>query len=416
MRVEIISIGDELLIGQTINTNASWMGEQLINIGIHVDWVTTVGDSKQRLTQAVQIAETRSDVVLITGGLGPTHDDVTKKVVTEYFGGTLVINNEVLDMVRERFARRGYKMAKVNEEQALVPDNADVMINELGTAPGMIFHKNGKSFYVMPGVPREMKGLMNNYILPKLKEQLDGKAIRIRILMTTGVPESTLYERLDNLNEIEEQAQLAFLPNLYGVKLRLMAKGNSDDDAEKKVQRAETMVREKIGRDIFADKEISLEEAIAELLIKRGETLAVAESCTGGLISNRLTNISGSSQFYERGVISYSNEAKMQLLGVSEDVLIRHGAVSKEVAMAMAEGVRKMAKTDYAISVTGIAGPTGGTPEKPVGLVFIGYADKDGSKVIKQTFANDRIGNKQRSAQAALNLLRKQILIKQQNR
>lgn len=412
MRVEIISIGDELLIGQTINTNASWIGEQLLNIGIHVDWVTTVGDSKERLTQAVQIAESRCDVVLITGGLGPTHDDVTKKVVTDYFNGTLVMNAQVLEMVKERFAKRGYKMAKVNEDQALVPDNAEVMLNELGTAPGMIFRKNGKSFYVMPGVPREMKGLMNTYILPQLEEQLNGQAIRVRILMTTGVPESTLYERLDNLNEIEENAQLAFLPNLYGVKLRLMAKASSGQEADKKIQRAEKLVRKKINRDIFADREISLEEAIADLLIERQKTLAVAESCTGGLISNRLTNISGSSKFFERGVISYSNAAKMELLGVPEELLIQHGAVSAEVAIVMAEAVRKLAKTDYGISVTGIAGPTGGTPEKPVGLVYIGYADSDGSLAIKQTFANDRIGNKQRSAQAALNLLRKQILKK----
>ncbi len=410
MRVEIISIGDELLIGQTINTNAGWMGEQLVNIGIHVDWVTTVGDSTARLTQAIQVAESRSDVVLITGGLGPTHDDVTKKVVSDYFAGKLVKNQQVLDMVKKRFAKRGYKMAQVNEDQALVPDNATVMLNTLGTAPGMIFRRAGKAFYVMPGVPSEMKGMMTKYILPQLKKQLDGKTIRIRTLMTTGIPESTLYERLDNLTEIEENAQLAFLPNLYGVKLRLMAKGDSDAQAEQKVQRAENLVREKINRDIFADKEISLEETIADMLTARGETLAVAESCTGGLISNRLTNISGSSQFYERGVISYSNKAKMELLSVPEELLVKHGAVSEQVARAMAEGIRNLAGSDYGISVTGIAGPTGGTLEKPVGLVYIGYADEDGSMVIKQTFADDRIANKQRSAQAALNVLRKQLL------
>ncbi len=412
MHIEIISIGDELLIGQTINTNASWIGEHLLNIGIHVDWVTTVGDDKDRLTQAIQIAESRNDVVLITGGLGPTHDDITKKVVTDYFGGTLVMNQEVLEQVKERFRKRGYTMAKVNEAQALVPDNAEVIRNELGTAPGMIFRRNGKFFYVMPGVPREMKGMMNSTILPQIKEQLTGQAIRIRILMTTGVPESTLFERLNNLADIEKNAQMAFLPNLYGVKIRLMAKADSEERAEEKVKLAENLVREKIGRDIFAEKEVSLEEAVAELLVQRGETVAVAESCTGGLISNRLTNIPGSSTFYERGVISYSNEAKMELLGVPKKMLIEHGAVSSQVAIAMAEGVRHISKTDYGISVTGIAGPTGGTEEKPVGLVFIGYADEEGSVSINQTFANDRLGNKQRSAQAALNLLRKQILKK----
>ena len=412
MHVEVISVGDELLIGQTVNTNASWIGEQLINIGVHLEWVTTVGDSEERLSQALRIAESRADVVLITGGLGPTHDDVTKKVVADYFESQLVMNQEILEHVKERFRRRGFDMARVNEGQALVPDKAEIMRNELGTAPGMIFRRNGASVFVMPGVPREMKGMMKNYVLPMLKKQAGGLAVRIKNLMTTAVPESTLYERLDNLNEIEKYVHVAFLPNLFGVKIRLMAKADSENEAVDKLQRAEKLVRDKINRDIFADEQVSLEEAIAKLLIERGETLAVAESCTGGMISNRLTNISGSSQFFERGVISYSNDAKIQMLGVPEKLIKADGAVSAEVARTMAEGVRNLASTDYGMSVTGIAGPTGGTAEKPVGLVYVGYADARGSSVEKHTFANDRIGNKQRSVQAALNLLRKNILSK----
>ena len=412
MRVEIISVGDELLIGQTMNTNAGWMGEQLLNIGVHVDWVTTVGDSKERLRQAVQIAESRADVILVTGGLGPTHDDVTKLVLTAYFASTLVLNKDILQEVKERFRKRGFKMAKVNEEQALVPDKAKLITNALGTAPGLIFEKGSKTFYVMPGVPREMKSMMRDTVLPQLKGQLDGEAIRVKKLMTTGIPESTLFERLDNLAEIEQYAQVAFLPNLFGVKIRLMARADNDTEAEYKLAHAEKLVRDKINRDIFADKDISLEEAIAELLVHRRETLAVAESCTGGMISNRLTNIPGSSQFYERGIISYSNKAKIEILRVPEALILQHGAVSPQVALSMARGVRKLAGTNYGLSVTGIAGPSGGTPEKPVGLVFIGFADENESTFEKHTFANDRIGNKQRSVQAALNLLRKKIVIK----
>ncbi|MBN1481874.1 competence/damage-inducible protein A [candidate division KSB1 bacterium] len=414
MRVEVISIGDELLIGQTVNTNASWIGEQLINIGIQLRWVTTVGDSTQDITQALHIAESRSDVALITGGLGPTHDDVTKKVVSDYFGATLVMNEEILDAIKERFRKRRFKMAKVNEEQARVPDNAELLKNDRGTAPGMIFRKDGKSFYVMPGVPHEMKGMMQSHILPELGKHA-GAAIRIKNFMTTGVPESLLYERLDNLHEIERYVRLAFLPNLFGVKIRIMAFADNEKVASDKLEQAEKLVRAKIGRDIFADKDISLEEKIAEILIKRGETLAVAESCTGGMISNRLTNIAGSSSFFERGVISYSNAAKVELLGVPEGLILEHGAVSAQVALAMAEGVQRLAGTDYGLSVTGIAGPSGGTAEKPVGLVFVGYADANSSTFEKFTFANDRIGNKQRSVQAALHLLRKQILNRDQD-
>lgn len=412
MRVEVISIGDELLIGQTVNTNASWIGEQLLNIGIHLCWVTTVGDTSEHIRQALQIAESRSDVVIITGGLGPTHDDVTKKVVADYFDATLVMNVTILRHITERFRKRQVKMAKVNEEQALVPHNAEILFNDLGTAPGLLFRKNGKTFYVIPGVPHEMKEMMHSYILPELKKQIS-TTIRIKNLMTTGVPESLLFERLDNLAEIEKNARLAFLPNLFGVKIRIMATADNEQQALDKLARAEKLIRAKIGRDIFADTDVSLEEKIAEILLKRGETLAVAESCTGGMISNRLTNIAGSSNFFERGVVCYSNAAKVDLLGVPEEVIMQHGAVSAQVALAMAEGIRRISGTDYGLSVTGIAGPGGGTPAKPVGLVFVGYADAGNATFEKFTFANDRIGNKQRSAQAALNMLRNRILNKE---
>ncbi len=410
MNIEVISIGDELLIGQTVNTNASWIGEQLINIGVQLAWVTTVGDSEENVRHALDIAESRSDVVLLTGGLGPTHDDVTKKIVCDYFDCNLVRNEEVLEKVKERFRKRGFDMAKVNEDQALVPDNADVMMNELGTAPGMIFRRNGKTVFVMPGVPREMKALVTNYVLPEIRKNLGGNVIRIKNLMTTGVPESTLYEQLDNLQDIEKEAKIAFLPNLYGIKLRLMVSAESETQAQEKLSRAEALLREKINTAIYSEGEVALEETIAQLLTDRGETLAVAESCTGGLVSNKLTDIPGSSTYFDRGIISYSNAAKIEMLGVPQELIEKYGAVSEPVAKSMAEQVRNISGTTYGISITGIAGPSGGTPEKPVGLVYVAYADESKTKVERHTFANDRLGNKERSTQAVLNLLRKQIL------
>ncbi|MBN1559221.1 competence/damage-inducible protein A [candidate division KSB1 bacterium] len=410
MRVEIISVGDELLIGQTVNTNASWMGQQLLNMGVVVDWVTIVGDSHERLKLAMTTAASRADVVIITGGLGPTHDDITKAVVADYFGARFVVNEEVLERVRERFRKRGLQMAKVNEGQALVPENAEIIVNELGTAPGMVFRTTEKLFYVMPGVPGEMKAMMMDAVLPQLKTRLSGSAVRVKNLMTTGVPESALFERLDNLDEIQKYAKVAFLPNLLGVKIRILAKGNDDADATENLRRAEMLLRDKIGGEIFTDHDISLEETVAALLVERGETIAVAESCTGGMIANRLTNIPGSSRFFDRSIVAYSNSAKMQLLQVPAGLIDAYGAVSFQVAQAMAAGARTMAQTDYGLSVTGIAGPGGGTAAKPVGLVFIGYADENETVSEKWTFADDRIGNKQRATQAALNLLRKKIM------
>ncbi|MBN1466564.1 competence/damage-inducible protein A [candidate division KSB1 bacterium] len=410
MRVEIISVGDELLIGQTINTNASWIGEQLLNIGLMVEWVTIVGDSAEDLHLALRTAAARADVVLITGGLGPTHDDITKTVVADYFGAALILNEEVLEQVKERFRKRGLPMAKVNEGQALVPAGAEVIKNVNGTAPGMVFHRAEQLFYVMPGVPHEMKAMMTNAVLPQLKRQLHGSAIRVKKLMTTGVPESVLFERLDSLAEIEKYARVAFLPDLFGVKLRLMARGEDEAVAAANLSRAEKMVREKIGGDIYAENDLSLEEAIAASLVERGETIAVAESCTGGMIADRLTNIPGSSQFFTGAIVAYSNKLKIDVLRVPAALIEEHGAVSSEVAGAMAEGVRRVAQVDYGLAVTGIAGPTGGSIEKPVGLVFIGYADKDRCVTEKYTFADDRIGNKKRSTQAALNLVRKMML------
>ncbi|MDZ7724748.1 MAG: competence/damage-inducible protein A [candidate division KSB1 bacterium] len=407
MDIEVLSIGDELLSGQTVNSNASWMGQRLVEIGVTPRWVTTLGDVAEHCYAALQTASQRADVVLVTGGLGPTHDDITKKVVTEFFDSRLVLNPEWLEAIKQRFMHRNIPLAKVNEEQAMVPEDADMIENPLGTAPGMVFRTDKVTCYVMPGVPHEMHNMMQSFVLPELKKQT-GQVIRMRTLKTTGIPESTLYEKMGDIESIG--AKVAFLPGLDGVKIRLTVEAESEQDADRQLQRAAEQVRERAGEFVYTEEEKALEHVIADLLLERGKTLAVAESCTGGLLADKLTSISGSSKYFMQGVIAYSNEAKRNVLGVAETLLKEHGAVSKPVAAAMARGVKNWAGTDFGLSTTGIAGPTGGTKEKPVGLVYIGFSDGVNTVVEEHRFANDRHGNKVRTAQAVLNLFRKQLL------
>lgn len=409
INTEIISIGDELLIGQTINTNAGWMGERLLNAGIRVDWVTTVGDNAGHIEAALKIAESRANIILITGGLGPTHDDITKKVISRYFNSKMVLNQKVLESIKARFKKRGILMSQVNRDQALVPEKAKVIFNDNGTAPGLIFERNGVTFYVMPGVPMEMKAIMERFVIPQLQEKCGERTILFQIYCTTGIAESTLFQKIGDIAEIEKYAKLAFLPSPSGVKMRLMTEGQTQKAAQDALKQAEILLRKNIESFIYATENCSLEQVVASILTQRGKTLAVAESCTGGLLANKLTNISGSSKFFDRGIVSYSNRAKMQVLGVPETLIAKHGAVSAQVAQAMAEGVRKIAGTDYGLSTTGIAGPTGGTPDKPVGLVFIGYSDVNETIAKRFNFLSDRQGNKERSAAAALNLLREKL-------
>jgi len=405
MNIEIISIGDELLIGQTVNTNASWIGAELLKSGRTVRWVTTVGDHRHDLTGALETALSRADVVLLTGGLGPTHDDITKAVVAELFGVTCSLDQAILEQIKQRFRRRGIPMARVNEEQARVPQGAEVLSNDQGTAPGFLFRRDGVRIYVMPGVPREMKSMMQRLVLPELVKDRDG-GFNMKMLCTTGIPESTLYEKIGDLGQLDPAVRIAFLPSLAGVRLRISANADTDRDAEERVSSAADWLRRKIESFIYAEEDISLAEAVGRILKERGMKLAVAESCTGGWIAHQLTNIPGSSAFFERGIISYSNASKIELLGVPAGLVERYGAVSEPVARAMAEGVRRLARADAGLSTTGIAGPAGGTVSKPVGRVYVGYADAGESAVREHHYANDRLGNKERFAQAALNLLR----------
>ncbi|CUS98722.1 competence/damage-inducible protein A [Candidatus Chrysopegis kryptomonas] len=412
MKAEIITIGDELLIGQVINTNASYIGKKLSETGISVARIVSVGDSEKDIIDELKYAFENFDVVILTGGLGPTHDDVTKSAICKFFNTGLVLNEDVLNQVKEFLAKRGRtELNEANKSQALVPEKAKIIMNYWGTAPGFLFEENGKIVIVMPGVPKEMMGMMENFVINYLSKKSTGSVIKQKVLKTTGIPEAYLYERLkDTVEEIEKFCKIAFLPSALGVKIRITVKAETKEKADALVEEAEKKIREKVEKYIYGVDDEELEMVIGELLVEKGLKIAVAESCTGGLIADRITNVPGSSKYFERGIVAYSNEAKIQILGVSEELIKNYGAVSREVAEAMAEGVRKISGADIGISTTGIAGPTGATPTKPVGLVWIGYSDKNETFAKEFRFGDDRLENKQRASQMALEILRRKLL------
>jgi nicotinamide-nucleotide amidase len=412
MKAHIITIGDEILLGNTINTNAAYIGEQLFEVNIPVTKTSVVGDDNPSILNELKTASQTADLILVTGGLGPTHDDVTRKSIIDFFETELVESQEVFDDINSLFKKRNREVTSVNVDQAKVPKIAEIIRNQLGTAPGYWIEKNEKIYVVMPGVPYEMETMMESTVIPRLKEKLgdDQKIFRKKILLTTGIPESTLYERLGNMDELLQGAKLAFLPNLFGVKLRLSVEGENEEELKNKLIEVEQRIRSKAGRFIYSSGDDQLEAVIGKLLLEREFKIATAESCTGGLIGNMLTNVSGSSRYFERGVICYSNAAKVEILKVNEDVLTEHGAVSMEVAMQMAEGVKSTSGADVGLATTGIMGPTGASANKPVGLVYIGYCDEKVCTAKKYQFGDDRLLNKQRTAQAALDFVRRQLL------
>ena len=412
MKAYIITIGDEILLGNTLNTNAAFIGTQLFDINIPVIKTSVVGDDNTAILSELNSASEHAELILITGGLGPTHDDVTRKSIVDFFKTELVENEEVLEHIKTLFEKRKRKVTAVNIDQAKVPKIAEVIKNNFGTAPGMWIEQEGKIYVVMPGVPYEMEAMMQSFIIPKLQERIgeDQNIILRKMILTTGIPESTLYERLGNLDDLLQGGKLAFLPNQYGVKLRISVEGTDEKELKNKMMEIEQRIRSKAGRFIYGVGEDQLEAVVGRLLIEREFKIATAESCTGGLVGNMLTNVSGSSKYFERGIICYSNAAKVELLKVNEDTLAEHGAVSMEVAMQMAEGIKSTSGADIGLATTGIMGPTGATPEKQVGLVYIGYCDDKVCTAKKFNFGEDRLLNKQRTAQAALDFVRKQLL------
>lgn len=410
MRAEIISVGTELLLGQIVDTNAAYIARELAELGIDIYFKQTVGDNPGRIQDAVRLALSRADAILITGGLGPTEDDLTVEAVAAALGDELVHNPEAAAHIKRFFETRGRVPPDSVYKQALVPRRALVIPNTRGTAPGVHFERDGHMIFMMPGVPFEMDGMMRDYVLPRLRERTSGTVIRSVVLRVTGEGESAVEARIKDLIR-GTTPTIAPYAKLGEVHLRVTAKGSPEEVAEQ-LSRGVALVRERLGELVYGTDGETLEDVVAGLLTSKRLTIAAAESCTGGLLAQRLTNVPGSSAYFLEGVVAYSNDAKVDVLGVDPGLIETHGAVSGPVAEAMAEGVRVRARTDLGVSITGVAGPTGGTAEKPIGLVFIGLAHPRGVMHRRLAFGSEpgRQGIRHLASQAALNLIRLHLL------
>ena len=406
MRAELITIGDELLYGKTLDTNAAHMAEKLGEIGVHVIHMTTVGDSIEDIEEALHSARTRAEAVIVTGGLGPTPDDVTRQAAAKAFSQELSFRQDVFREIESRWKRRGKAVPASAKTLALVPEGAEVIKNAVGTAAGLKMNHKNTLFFFLPGVPDEMRSMMEDHVVPFLAEKVPGRVIHHRLLKTTGISESALHERLKGIEEGIQGVKIAYLPQHYEVHLRLTALTASVKVAEEYVSKAEKVVRDQLGHYIYGVADQSLEEIVAGLLLERKLRISVAESCTGGYITGKLTDIPGSSNFFELGAIVYSKSAKHTMLAIPEATLKKYGLVSPETAVALAENIRDRGGTDLGLSVSGIMGPSGGTPEKPVGLVYVGLAHAGGTDLKEYRFVGDRIANKLSAAQAALDAVR----------
>ena len=408
----IITVGDELLIGQVIDTNSAWMAQELNKHGIWVARRVAVGDAWDDIWQALDEESRRASIILITGGLGPTADDITKPLLAEYFGGKMIVDEKALANVKWIFERvLNRPLLERNLQQAEVPDSCTVILNKRGTAPGMWFEKNGRIYVSMPGVPHEMKGMMTDDVLPTLRERFQLPFIAHRTLLTAGIGESFLAEHIRTFEEaLPASIKLAYLPAYGMVRLRLTIRGEDAKDgaaAENLLQQQFDTLRGLVTEWMVTDEDISMQEAIGRLLKARGKTLSTAESCTGGFIAHLITSIPGSSHYYKGSVVSYDNDVKMHTLGVSPDTLAAHGAVSEETVREMVRGVLAGLDTDYAIATSGIMGPDGGTPDKPVGTVWIAVGNRQNIVAQKFSFRFDRVRNIELTATIALNQLRK---------
>ncbi|MBQ6072018.1 MAG: competence/damage-inducible protein A [Bacteroidales bacterium] len=406
----LINIGDELLIGQVVNTNAAFIGQQMALAGFSLTDVLTIGDNGDDIRQTVSAALAKTDVVLMTGGLGPTKDDITKKVICDIFQRSLVMDEPTLEHVTQLFAARGMELTDTNRDQALVPDGCTVLYNPLGTAPGLWMEDNGKVLIALPGVPFEMERLIKEEVMPRLKNRDERHhAIEYRVLQCTGITESGLSDLLvDYERELPAELKLAYLPKPGIIRLRLT--GQSDDREkllemlDEQFQKLKVLTKEYA----FTDEDIELEEVVGRLLVKANKTLATAESCTGGYIAHLITKVPGSSRYFQGSLVSYSNEVKRDLLNVREDNLKRRGAVSEQVVSDMALNAMGLFDVDYTIATSGIAGPDGGTAQKPVGTVWIAIATPV-RLITKEFHFGSRTGRQQiveRAAHAALNMLR----------
>ena len=410
-QASIITIGDELLIGQVIDTNSAWMAQELNKAGIRVMRRVAVGDVFDEIWTALDEERKHADIILITGGLGPTADDITKPLLCKYFGGTMVVDEGARQNVLEIFTKLNRPIIERNLKQAEVPDVCTVLQNKRGTAPGMLFNKQGKVFISLPGVPYEMKGLMTDDVIPALLEQFQFPTIVHKTLLTAGVGESFLAELVKDFEEaLPKHIKLAYLPNYGMVRLRLTTTAFNAVETEKEIHQLFETLKTIVADYLVTDTDEPIENVVGKLLTAKGKTLCTAESCTGGYIAHLLTAIAGSSKFFDGSVVSYSYQAKEDLLQVDKTLLETKGAVSEEVVLQMARGALQNIKSDYVIAVSGIMGPGGGTADKPAGTVWIAVGNKDTLQAQKLFFRFDRMRNIQLTAVNAFNLLRRFIL------
>ncbi len=407
MNAEIITIGDEILIGQIVDTNSAWMAVELNQIGVRIAQITSISDDPEHLVKALNDAKQRAKVILITGGLGPTKDDRTKKVLCEYFNSKLIIDPKTLEHVTQFFSKRGMGVNQLNHDQALVPECCEVLDNPVGTAPGMWFVSEGVVFASMPGVPFEMKQMMTDHVLPRLVSLSGRGKIVHKTVHVIGIGESILAEMVESWeNALPEFIHLAYLPSPGLIRLRFSAFGEDEERLKNAVEEEIEKLKQLIPDAIFGYGEDTLAGVVGKLLMGKGATMATAESCTGGFIAHSITSIPGSSKWFKGAVVAYSNEIKGNVLGVSESTLLKYGAVSEQVVIEMVEGACKTMNADYAIATSGIAGPDGGTAEKPVGSVWVAVKGPNKTVAAFYNFANNRERNIIRSSQAGLDMLR----------
>jgi nicotinamide-nucleotide amidase len=407
---DILTIGDEILYGQVVDTNSAWMGTELAKAGIKVRQITSVSDDPDHIIQALDEIKPHTSIILITGGLGPTKDDLTKHTLCRYFNTQLVLHEPSLAHLTQYFHARGRELTEINRQQAFLPASCTAVANPMGTAPGMWFEQDGKIFVSMPGVPFEMKHLMTETVLPRLRAHFLPVPIQHRVIQTIGIGESFLADQLEDWeNNLPANLKLAYLPYLAGVRLRLTGFYNGHDDLDQQLDQEQARLLALIPDHVFALGETSLEAAVGELLKQKGFTIATAESCTGGHVAHKLTSVAGSSEYFMGSIVAYHNHVKINQLEVSPEDLARHGAVSEQAVSQMAAHVRRLLNTDIGIATSGIAGPTGGSPEKPVGTIWIAYADAEKTVARKIFYDKERLLNIEYTTYSVLNLVRQQL-------
>lgn len=415
-RIEIIAVGDELLTPHYQDTNSLYITQRLNDLGMEINFKSIVGDSRDDLADCISSSLVRSDIIFLIGGLGPTEDDRTREVVASTLGKKLMFKEQILNKIKQRFERRGFEMPSVNNKQAYIIEGSSVLENKHGTAPGLWLEESGKLLILLPGPPHEIKSMFENYVWPRFLE-FQKQFVGRRVLKISGLTESKVDSLLLDIYPLQPSVKLTTLAYPGQIELHLFSRSlESHKKADETLDELEHDLQKRLGENIFSSSGEELEEVIGTFLRQAQKTLSIAESCTCGLLGHRITNVSGSSDYFQQGVLTYSNDSKVQLLGIPYDLILQHGAVSHEVAEAMAIGIMKRSGSDIGLSITGIAGPNGGSPEKPVGLVYVGLAWENELEVAKNIFLGNREVIKSQSSQKALDMLRRHLLKFQKNR